>query len=333
MYDTQLIHQLQEQLSTPKKIVIITHTHPDGDAIGSSLGLYHCLRLQQHEVQVIVPNSFPSFLSWMKDAEHVFDYEKNTVEAEAAFKACDILFMLDFNKISRVDKLSEPAEACTAFKVVIDHHIEPEINANLIFSDVKACSTCQMVFEIVEQLQITTQIPLEAAECLYCGIMTDTGSFRFDSTTADTHKIIARLIECGVVKSKIHGSVYDNNTLDKMQLVSFAIAHNLHLHRNNKVATITLNAEEQKRFNMQKGDTEGLVNHGLSINGVQVSAFFTHRDGIVKISFRSKGDIDVNAFSKKYFEGGGHKNAAGGKSDLSLDAAVEKFLSLAHELI
>jgi phosphoesterase RecJ-like protein len=333
MYDTQLISQLQEQLNTPKKIVIITHTHPDGDAVGSSLGLYHCLIQQNHHVQVIVPNTFPSFLTWMKDADKVLDYEKNPAEAEAALEACDILFMLDFNKISRVDKLATPAEACTAYKVVIDHHIEPDIQANLIFSEVKACSTCQMIFEIVEQLQMVKSIPLEAAECLYCGIMTDTGSFRFDSTTADTHRIVAQLIDCGVVKSKIHGSVYDNNTLDKIQLVSYCLAHNLHLHRNNKVATITLNEEEQKRFNMQKGDTEGLVNHGLSVNGVMLSAFFTHRDGIVKISFRSKGDIDVNAFSRKYFEGGGHKNAAGGKSEMLLEATVEKFLSVVHELI
>lgn len=333
MYNTLLIEQLRNQLLTPKKIAIITHTHPDGDAIGSSLGLYHCLCELNHDVQVIIPNTFPNFLAWMKDASAVIDYEKDTNAAESAIQGCDLLFMLDFNKISRVDKVAEPASKSKAFKVLIDHHIEPDIACDIMFSDVKACSTCQMVFEIVEQLQIIPTIPLAAAECLYCGIMTDTASFRFDSTTPETHRIVARLLEYGVVKSKIHGAVYDNNTLDKMQLVSYAIAHNLNLHRNNKVATITLNQEEQKRFNMQKGDTEGLVNHGLSILGVQVSAFFTHRDGIVKISFRSKGDIDVNAFSRKYFEGGGHKNAAGGKSELSLEDTVAKFLSHVHELI
>jgi phosphoesterase RecJ-like protein len=270
---------------------------------------------------------------WMSDAQGIWDYEKVAEKCDEFLLSCDVLFMLDFNKLSRVDKVSEPAGKTKAFKVVIDHHIEPDIEADVIFSDITACSTCQMVYEIVQQLALIPAIPIEAAECLYCGIMTDTASFRFDSANANTHRIAAELLNIGIVKSKIYSAVYDNSTLDKIRLVSHCLANNLKLYRDNKVAVITLNEEEQKRFNMQKGDTEGLVNHGLSVNGVQTSAFFTHRDGIVKISFRSKGNIDVNAFSKKYFEGGGHKNAAGGKSDLGLNETVEKFLSLAHELV
>jgi phosphoesterase RecJ-like protein len=190
-----------------------------------------------------------------------------------------------------------------------------------------------MIFEIIDLLGDKNLINVSSAECLYCGIMTDTASFRFDSTSAKTHRIVAQLIEIGVIKSKIHGAVYDKNTLDKLQLVSYCLCNNLKLHHNNKIATITFNAEEQKKYNMQKGDTEGLVNHGLSVDGVLVSAFFTERDGMIKISFRSKGKIDVNAFARKYFEGGGHVNAAGAKSNLSIEKTLEKFIELSNELV
>ena len=327
------LEKLTQLLSTPKQITIVSHTNPDGDAIGSSLGLYHFLIQLKHNVKVIVPNAFPKFLAWMKDADKVMDYEKQTDDADNFIQTSDIIFMLDFNNASRIDALANPIEKSNAFKILIDHHMQPDIMANIIISDTSACATCQLVFELIDALGLKHFINIDAAECLYCGIMTDTGSFRFDSTSAKTHKIVSELIDLGVVKSKVHGAVYDTNTLDKLQLVSHCLCNNLHLYHNNKIAVITFDAEEQKKFNMQKGDTEGLVNHGLSINGVLVSGFFTERDGIIKISFRSKGKIDVNAFARKYFEGGGHVNAAGAKSSISLHDTVQKFIELSAELI
>lgn len=327
------LEKLKQLLSSPQQITIVSHTNPDGDAIGSSLGLYHFLIQRKHNVKVIVPNAFPKFLAWMKDADRVLDYEKQTEDADNFIQASDIIFMLDFNNLSRIDALAVPIEKSDAFKILIDHHMQPDISANIIFSDTSACATCQLVFELIDSLGLKRYITNDAAECLYCGIMTDTASFRFDSTTSKTHKIVAELIELGVVKSKVHGAVYDTNTLDKLRLVSHCLCNNLNLYHNNKIAIITFDAEEQKKYNMQKGDTEGLVNHGLSINGVLVSGFFTERDGIIKISFRSKGKIDVNAFARKYFEGGGHVNAAGAKSTISLEDTVKRFIELSPELI
>ncbi len=327
------LEHLKQLLSTPQQISIVTHTNPDGDAIGSSLGLYHYLIQKKHKVKVIVPNAFPHFLAWMNDSEKVIDYERQKEDADDFVQTSDILFMLDFNNLQRIDNLADAVEKSDAFKILIDHHQQPDIAANITVSDTSACSTCQMIFEIIDLLGDKNLINVNSAECLYCGIMTDTASFRFDSTSAKTHRIVAQLIEIGVIKSKIHGAVYDKNTLDKLQLVSYCLCNNLKLHHNNKIATITFNAEEQKKYNMQKGDTEGLVNHGLSVDGVLVSAFFTERDGMIKISFRSKGKIDVNAFARKYFEGGGHVNAAGAKSNLSIEKTLEKFIELSNELV
>jgi phosphoesterase RecJ-like protein len=327
------LEHLKQLLSTPQQISIVTHTNPDGDAIGSSLGLYHYLIQKKHKVKVIVPNAFPHFLAWMNDSEKVIDYERQKEDADDFVQTSDILFMLDFNNLQRIDNLADAVEKSDAFKILIDHHQQPDIAANITVSDISACSTCQMIFEIIDLLGDKNLINVNSAECLYCGIMTDTASFRFDTTSAKTHRIVAQLIEIGIVKSKIHGAVYDKNTLDKLQLVSYCLCNNLKLHHNNKIATITFNAEEQKKYNMQKGDTEGLVNHGLSVDGVLVSAFFTERDGMIKISFRSKGKIDVNAFARKYFEGGGHVNAAGAKSNLSIEKTLEKFIELSNELV
>ena len=327
------LEHLKQLLSTPQQISIVTHTNPDGDAIGSSLGLYHYLIQKKHKVKVIVPNAFPHCLAWMNDSEKVIDYERQKEDADDFVQTSDILFMLDFNNLQRIDNLADAVEKSDAFKILIDHHQQPDIAANITVSDISACSTCQMIFEIIDLLGDKNLINVNSAECLYCGIMTDTASFRFDTTSAKTHRIVAQLIEIGIVKSKIHGAVYDKNTLDKLQLVSYCLCNNLKLHHNNKIATITFNAEEQKKYNMQKGDTEGLVNHGLSVDGVLVSAFFTERDGMIKISFRSKGKIDVNAFARKYFEGGGHVNAAGAKSNLSIEKTLEKFIELSNELV
>jgi len=327
------IDKLKHLLSNPQQISIVTHTNPDGDAIGSSLGLYNILIQKKHKVKVIVPNSFPEFLKWMKDSEKVLNYETSKEEADAFLQTSDILFMLDFNNLKRIDELAEIVEKIDAFKILIDHHLQPDVVANITISDTTACATCQMVFEVFDLLGQKNLINKEAADCLYCGIMTDTASFRFDTTTAKTHKIIAQLLEKGVVKSNIHGAVYDQNTLSKIQLVSYCLSNNLNLYHNGKVAVITLTTEEQKKFDMKKGDTEGLVNNGLSVLGVQVSAFFSQKDDIIKISFRSKKDVDVNTFARKYFDGGGHKNAAGAKSLLGMQATVDKFIELSKELV
>jgi phosphoesterase RecJ-like protein len=320
---------LKGLLSAPKKIVIVCHKNPDGDAIGSSLGLYYYLKDQGHDATVIVPNDYPHFLKWLPGTHTVVNYETQTAISETLIAQSDLIFTLDFNALHRTGSMTASLEDSKAIKVMIDHHQQPDDYAKFMYSDVTMSSTCEMVYHFIDQLEDTPEIDAKIATCLYVGIMTDTGSFRFPLTTAKTHRVIANLIEKGAINSDIHNAVFDTNSESKLQLLGCALT-NLKVLPEHKTAYISLSQEELDTYNFKKGDTEGFVNYGLSIEGVIFAAIFieSKQDNIIKISLRSKGDFSVNEFSRAHFHGGGHTNAAGGKSDLTLKDTLVSFENL-----
>ena len=325
----QDISSIKQLLSTTKKIVIVPHKNPDGDAIGSSLGLYHYLLKGNHEVNVLVPNDYPTFLKWIPGNNTILKHDSQTTECDVLINTADIIFTLDFNAFHRTGNMETVLEESNALKIMIDHHQAPDNYATYTFSDVSMSSTCEMVYHFINMLGDTNLIDTEIATCLYVGIMTDTGSFRFASTTSTTHKIIAQLIEKGANNTEIHNNIYDTNSYERLQLLGCALS-NLKIIPEYKAAYITLSQDELNKFNYKKGDTEGFVNYGLSLNNIKLAAIFIEdkQEGIIKISLRSKGNFSVNEMSRAHFDGGGHTNAAGGKSHLSLNDTIEKFISI-----
>ena len=319
------IEKLKNVITNPQKIVITTHRGPDGDAMGSSLALYNLLIKLNHEVNVITPNDYASFLHWLPGNNLVTEYESSRETAEKLVDNADIIFMLDFNHIYRIDGLASNVESSNAFKVLIDHHQDPQENiADLIFSEPTICSTAQLLFQIIDKMDLSYLIDKDIAECIYVGIMTDTGSFKYSSTTSETHNIIARLIKYGARNTVIHDLVYDNYSADRMKLLGYCLNDKLLLFPENKSAIISLTNEELKRFNFKKGDTEGIINYALAIKDTIFAAFIVERDNIVKLSLRSKGNFKVNEIAGKYFNGGGHENAAGGISNNDVSTTIEK---------
>ena len=316
--------QLKALISTPKKIVITTHRGSDGDAMGSSLGLFHLLKQLGHTVNVITPNEYASFLHWMPGNNEVIIYEGNEKSADTITDEADLIFLLDFSDLRRIAPFTDSVSKSNATKIMIDHHQDPERDiAELIFSDTKACSTAQLVYEVMDAMGMTTYLNKSIAECLYVGIMTDTGSFKYSSTTAKTHNIIAKLITAGAENTKIHDLIYDNSSANRIKLLGYCLNKKLRLYPENNAAIISLTAEELKRFKFKKGDTEGLVNYALSIEGINFAAFIAEKDGVVKLSLRSKGNLKVNEIAGKYFSGGGHINASGGTSQVSVNETIK----------
>lgn len=323
------INKVRGLLSSSKNIVIVTHKNPDGDAIGSSLALYHYLISLGHNVTVITPNDYPLFLKWMPGENTILKYDNDTKIALSKIENADLIFTLDFNHFSRSGDMENVLAKTETNFIMIDHHQQPADYAEFTYSDPGMSSTCQMIYHFIEKLDDLDKITSEVATCIYVGIMTDTGSFRYRSTTSITHKVIADLIDRGADNTRIHENIYDTNTLSKIQLKGVAL-NNLRVLPEYKTAYITLSQKELDQHNFKKGDTEGFVNFGLSIKGIKFAAIFIENKGeeIIKISLRSKGDFSVNEFSRNHFEGGGHNNAAGGRSNLSLSNTVEKFISI-----
>ena len=321
------LHALRELLSTPKRLALITHYNPDGDAIGSSLGLMHVLRAAGHEATVVLPNAAPAFLHWMPGYPEAMVHEPKRTDGPALIKAADAVICLDFNRRDRVGGLEEALRAAP-FTVLIDHHQEPEDFAQISFSDASACATSQMVHAIIEALGWSDRISTAAATCLYTGIVTDSGSFRFGSTTPHTMRVAAELMERGVPFTQVHESIHDDNSLQRLRLHGFMLSERLTVLPELATTIITLSRADLDRFNHQPGDTEGFVNLGLSIRGVRLSAFFMERPDLVKVSLRSKGGLPVDGIVRDHFSGGGHRNAAGGQSKESLAATVERFRAL-----
>lgn len=290
--------------------------------MGSSLGLYNYLIQKKHTVTVVTPNDYPDFLHWLPGNKKVVDATGNPKKAAAAIKKAEIIFTLDFNSLKRIEALGEQVLASDAIKILIDHHEQPEDYARFSHHRTSVSSTCELIYEFIVMMGDKKKLNKEIAECLYTGIMTDTGSFRFPSTSSATHRVIADLIDAGANNGQIHRLVYDGNTESRMRLVGLCLSKMKMLPEYN-AAYITLSAEEMNRFHGSKGDTEGIVNYPLSIRNVKLSAFITERDGKVKMSFRSKGDFDVNTFARQHFNGGGHFNAAGGSSPLNLEETAK----------
>ena len=312
-------------LATPQRIAITTHFNPDGDAMGSSLGLAHVLKAMGHTVQVVLPNPAPGNLRWMPGHQDVIDHGSAKEASEKAIADADLLFCLDYNRADRAHEL-EPFVRQSALKVLIDHHRDPEDIFNVVFSDITASSTCQMVYDVIMALGKGEFIDLDTATCLYSGIMTDSGSFRFPSTTPHTLRVAADLRERGAMPHLIHGAIMEDNTIDRLRLTGFALSERLQVLEGGEATIIALSKADLDRFNYIPGDTEGLVNYGLGVRGIRLSAFLAEQKNIVKISLRSKGKVPVNEFLGEHFEGGGHANAAGGRSHLSLEETVNKLV-------
>ena len=318
------VAKLKSLITNPKRVVITTHRGPDGDAMGSSLAMFHLLNQFGHSVNIITPNDYASFLHWMPGNENVLIYEGNEKEADKITQDAELIFLMDFSNISRVSNFAETINEVKAVKILIDHHQDPDLSiANIVFSDTQACSTAQLVYELIEAMQLSKYLNKVIAECLYVGIMTDTGSFKYSSTSAKTHHIIAELIALGVENSKIHDLIYDNSSANRMRLLGYCLNNKLLLYPENNSAVISLTAEELERFKFEKGDTEGFVNYPLAIKGIKFAIFIVEKDGVVKLSLRSKGNFKVNKIANKYFNGGGHMNASGGCSQVSVNETIK----------
>lgn len=328
--EDNLLTQLKEKLKTSKEVAIIPHRNPDGDAMGSTLGLRLFLKSMGMEATVISPNKYPHFLQWLPGNDSVIFFDKEVDKAQKLLQNADLIFTLDFNSFPRTGKgMGEFLESCTQDFVMIDHHQQPDDYAKFIYSDIQASSTCELVYNFIEKLGKVDQITAEMATCLYTGIMTDTGSFRFASTSSRTHRIIAELMDRGAKNAWIHQQVLDTRSVNQLQLLGTALS-NLTVVKDKRTAYITLSQKELDTHHFKKGDTEGFVNYGLSLAGIIFAVIFieNREEGIVKISFRSKGDFDVNTFARRHFNGGGHINAAGGRSEESLEETKRKFEQL-----
>jgi len=324
------IKELKQLLSNPKNLVIVPHRNPDGDAVGSSLGLLHFLQKMNHNVTVVAPNDFPDFLKWMPQSEKVLKYDLQNRQSKRAIDEADFIFLLDFNALHRIGSdMQSYLEKYEGDFIMIDHHQQPDNIARFTYSDTSICSTCQMIYHFIEKLDMVSVVDENIASCLYAGIMTDTGSFRFASTTSTTHRIIADLIDKGAENAKIHNQVYDTNSIGRLHLLGVAL-NNLVVIPEYNAAYISMTRKELDAHNFQKGDTEGVVNYALSVKGIVLAAIFIEDpdQGIIKISLRSKGSFSVNKFARNHFDGGGHDNASGGRTELSIKETVDKFVGL-----
>jgi len=320
-------------LKEKRLTVITTHANPDADALGSSLGLYYFLKSIGQDVYIIVPNEYPDFIEWMVKENTVLVYEEKTKESERLLDKAELLFCLDFSSFSRIKGMSEKAASINAKVALIDHHLNPEIEPNFNFWDDKAAATAELVFDFIVNYGEKQKIDNNVAEYLYAGIMTDTGSFRHSSTTSKVLRIAAELVDLGANANKISSLIYDTNSLSRLRFLGHALAEKLIVIEEYRVAYFVIKADDFLKFNLKKGDTEGLVNYALSIKNIVIASIIIERDDEIKLSFRSAGDYAVNKFANEYFDGGGHKNAAGGSSDLSLDETVKKFKSLIEKNI
>jgi phosphoesterase RecJ-like protein len=329
----QDIQAIQLLLATPKKIAIIPHRGPDGDAMGSTLGLYHFLLKNNHQPTVIAPNDFPDFLAWLPGSETVKIFEKDKENCTKILEEAELIFTLDFNAFHRTGEMEHTLTKLTAPFIMIDHHQKPDDYAAYMYSDTSFGSTCEMLYNFISFLGRKEDLDKDIATCIYTGILTDSGSFRFPGTTGNTHRIIAELIDLGVENTQIPILLFDNSSYSRLQLLGRALQNMKVLTAHNTSYT-SLTQEELDTFDYVKGDTEGIVNYGLSIKGIVFTAIFIENkeEKIIKISFRSQGGFDVNQFARDHFNGGGHSNAAGGRSEISMEETLKKFEDLVTKL-
>lgn len=321
------LDRLKSEIQKSNNIVIIPHLNPDGDAMGSSLGLYHVLTNLNKAVKVVTPSAFPRFLKWMPGINQAFDFQVSKKNATDEVLNADLLIYVDFNALKRVGELEKVIVKSKVLRVMIDHHPYPDDISDIMISVPQSSSTCELSCKVITALGWNEYIDKNAAECFYTGIMTDTGSLSYNSSNPETYRIVAELLEKQVDKDKIHQLVFHSNSFYRMKLLGHVLGKKMVLMPEQGAAYMWLNKEELEEHCFQSGDTEGFVNYPLGIEGINISAFFMEKDKKVKCSFRSRGDFPVNMFSELNFNGGGHRNAAGGESNLSLDETLEKFIS------
>ena len=320
------INEIFPQLRDPKNVVITTHQKPDGDAMGSSLGLFHFLKQLGHSVTVVSPTNWADFLDWMPSTKLVLDYERQTEEANELIDKADWIFCLDFNTLSRTKRMEENLANATGIRILIDHHQEPQIEKFAYgVSSTNKSSTCEMVYDLIMDSGNEAFINESVSECLYSGVMTDTGSFRFPSTSASVHRMVATLKDKGLQHSRVHEALFDNYLENRFRFIGHILLNRMEIFYEYNTALIAVNQQDLVKYDIITGDTEGLVNYPLSIKGIKLAVIVIDRGEERKCSFRSKGSFDVNTFARKYFNGGGHFNAAGGQSKEPLDAVVAKF--------
>jgi len=325
----QKISAFRDFLAQPRKVVVLMHHKPDADALGSSLGLAGYLEKKGHSVQVIAPSDYPDFLHWMKGNEKVLIFQKERCEKpKKLISEADMIFCLDFSSLHRINELGEMVRNAAGKKVLIDHHLEPEPFADFEKWDVAAASTAELVFELIEELGDKLLIDAGLADCLYAGVMTDTGSFRHSNTTPNVFRVAGELVARGADPHGVSRMIYDSSSIERLRLLGYVLKEKLQILPEYRTAYMVLSTEELRKFSSQTGDTEGLVNYGLSVKGIRLSVLITDRKENIKLSFRSLGSFSVNDLARKHFEGGGHRNAAGGQTSLTLEETLKKFLGL-----
>lgn len=328
----QPIERFYPLLNTPAKAVVTMHQKPDGDAMGSALGLYHFLVAMGFDAVVISPTNWANFLNWMPGVDTVLDFEQQKEKCTAIINAADLLFCLDFNVLHRTKHMEQPLLNAPGTRILIDHHEQPQVEVfGYGVSDTSKSSTCEMVYDFIVDSGNGAKINTDIAECLYTGVMTDTGSFRFPATTASVHRMIAHLKDIGLKHTRVHDNIYDNFLENRLRFIGHALVNRMEVLYEYNTALMYITRGDLQRFNIKTGDTEGLVNYLLTIQGIKFGALVIDRDGERKWSFRSKGAFDVNSFARKHFNGGGHVNAAGGGSYDSLEENVKQFKEIIKE--
>ncbi|MBN2613221.1 MAG: bifunctional oligoribonuclease/PAP phosphatase NrnA [Bacteroidales bacterium] len=311
-----------------RKIVILTHVNPDGDAIGSSLALCRVLKKMGHIVNVITPNVYPSFLQWMPGNSEITVFYNALKKARLMIQEAEIIFCLDFNDLTRIKQVTAPALESTAHKILIDHHPTQKYFTPMVYCDVNVSSTAELIYDFICSLGFRNFIDLETATCIYTGMMTDTGCFSYNSSNPYTYRVVAKLLEMGLDKDYAYAKVYDNFSGSRMRLLGYVLNEKMEIFEEYATAILSLTREEQKRFRFQAGDSEGFVNYPLSIKNIKFSVLFVEKEDHVKLSLRSKGSFQVNRFAELHFNGGGHPNASGGEMHAPMQEVLKKFREL-----
>lgn len=324
------VQEIKDLLSSPKRIAITTHQRPDGDAMGSSLGLFHYLTALGHKVKIVSPTPYAEYLAWMPGAKDIIVGPEDKDLAEWTFEGADAIFCLDFNALHRINEFEKPVKDSMGKKIMIDHHMDPQEFYDYQYWDDKASSTAEMIFRLMEELDHLDYLSKDVATSLYTGIMTDTGSFRFTSTTPRVHRMVARMMETGINVNEIYDNIMSNSSVDRLKFIGHCLTERLKVVPELNTAYMMVPKEVFKTYNIKTGETEGLVNYALGIRNVKLGVLMTVQDNIVKLSFRSRGQVNSAQLAGN-FGGGGHFYASGGKSTGTLDETEKKLLALLEE--
>jgi phosphoesterase RecJ-like protein len=330
--DIELIKRFEDLVKgSAKSIIIVPHTNPDGDAMGSVLGLWRVLSNAGYKVKVVSPTKYPEFYHWMDGHDEVINFSHHPKQSARALEESDLLICMDFNQLSRLGDMKPLIESYEGKTILVDHHPYPGNFTDLLISDISFSSTAELIFTVLQSTGLAQFVDRNAATSFFTGIMTDTGSFDYSVSNPDTFEVVAQLTRMGIDQQDIHAKVYDNYSADRIRLMGFCLSNRMTVYPEYHAASMYITLEDQKAFNFKTGDNEGFVNMPLSIKGVVFSALFTEKSKYIKTSFRSKGEFAVNEVSEKYFNGGGHRNAAGGEIYTSLPEALAQFEKLLPE--